>query len=134
VGASRRALPFWLEDQGFEPTGRTVQVRGEPWRVFAKAFRAGPVELGVNALDRSAAEHYALFVGAAGRGPVTVKVLAPERARVVSAADGVSAALDGDVPVRGLPPELRGGVLVQVPRELRHATALARGKVWKTRV
>lgn len=134
VAASERALPFWLSDQGFRRTPTLVEVGGKVWPVYGKRFPKGWVGLGVNALDRSAADHYVAFVRPADGGELDVPSTDPDRWRMVRAREGVSAALDAESPVRRLPAFLRGSLLVQVRRDQRHATALARGRVWKTHV
>jgi hypothetical protein len=134
VAASQRSVPFWLADQGFVPTGRSLDVGEQAWPLFRRTFDAGWTGLGVNALDRSADEHYVALVRAADGSALTIRSPEPERWRAVVAAEGISAALDASLPIRGLGPELSGALVLQVRRDERHATVLARGRVWKTHV
>ena len=50
------------------------------------------------------------------------------------ASDGVSLAAGGARPVVGLPATLDGATLLRTSDDMRHATLLARGRVWKTHV
>lgn len=134
VAAAARSVPFWLADQGFVRTGTVVNVGGDEWPLFRRSFGKGWVGLGVNALDRSAPEHYAAFVRPADGGSVSISSSAPDRWRVVAAREGQSIALDAVIPVRQLPVALVGASLIQVARGERNATILARGRVWKTHV
>ncbi|AGA27223.1 purple acid phosphatase family protein [Singulisphaera acidiphila] len=134
VAASPATLPFWLSDQGFARTEDSLDVQGERWSLYRKQVEAGVVGLGVNALDRAGGEHYVAFFRAADGDPISVRVQRPDRWQTAKATEGVSAALDALVPIQRLPVHLQGSILLQVPRELRHATALARGRIWKTHV
>ncbi|WP_406695448.1 metallophosphoesterase family protein [Singulisphaera sp. Ch08] len=134
VAANPGALPFWLADQGFTATTDSLEVQGERWPLHRKRFEAGKVGLGVNALDRAVAEHYVALFRAEDGGPLSLQVRRPDRWQTVQATEGVSATLDALVPIRQIPAHLSGSILLQVPRELRHATALARGRIWKTHV
>jgi hypothetical protein len=134
IAACPDSIPFWLADHGFRPTGSTLTVRGTAWPVYVKPFGAGTVGLGVNALDRSAAAHYAVFVRSARPDSVHLSGGDPRLYRTVAAREGTSTAFDAPLPIGRLPAELRGAVLVQTSHAQRHATVLARGRVWKTHV
>jgi len=135
VAVRAERLPYWLKDRGFVQAAETVEIQDQAWALYAKTFPAGLVELGVNALDRLSPEHYSVFVQPAkGRGPIQIEVERPERYHLVSAGRDVSTALDAKLPLGDLPACLAGSTLLQVPRELRHATSLATGRIWKTHV
>lgn len=134
VAADPQSIPFWLSDLGFDSSGETIAVRGEPWPVYHKRYEPGVVGLGVNALDRAAAEHYVPFFRPEDGGRLTLKATRPQRWQTVGVSEGVSAVLDAHVSLQRIPASLRGATLLQVPRELRHTTALARGRIWKTHV
>jgi hypothetical protein len=68
-----------------------------------------------------------------GATPV-LKGIDPDHWRIVPARDGTSAAFDRVLPIGPLPPGLRGALLLQPAHDRRHATVLARGRVWKTHV
>lgn len=134
VAAPRGWMPFWLVDQRFRPAGLTLTVDGTTWDVHRKPFEIGWVGLGVNGLDRAPSAHYAVFVRAAdGRDVVDVRP-APEGWQVLRAADGVGLERAGASPVAALPSALVGSTLLRRSHDQRHASMLARGRVWKTHV
>ncbi len=135
VATPRQAVPFWLADLGFRRVARPLQVAGSDWAVFEKRFPAGWVGLGVNGLDRSPRAHYFVFVRPAGPGPLPrLDGIDPEAWRIATAHDGASAAFDVERPIGPLPDHLRGALLLQPAHARRHATLLARSRVWKTHV
>ncbi len=125
--------PFWLRDLGFVADGRTIEGPDGRFRLWSRCYEAGLVGLGVNALDRRPAGHYAVFVRS-DRGAPTIDQVHPAGCRVVPAADGVGPYADDARPFGPIPPDLRDALVVQPRRDWRHAHALIRGKVWKTRV
>ncbi|WP_220369772.1 metallophosphoesterase [Paludisphaera rhizosphaerae] len=137
VACPAKSAPFWLSDQGFRRSGRSIQVDGLSWEVHERTFTAGWVGLGVNGLDRTSDDHYAAFVRPATGGALALEALEvrpdPETAwRVVEAREGVSAASDRHRPIADLPAELDGSVLLQPAHDRRHAGVVAVGRIWKT--
>lgn len=137
VACPSRSQPFWLVDQGFRPSGRTIQVEGRSWDIHERTFPAGWIGLGVNGLDRSAEDHYTAFVRTLEGEPFSPEALElrpdPESSwHVLAAHEGVSAASDQFRPIAALPSELSGSVLLQPAHDHRHAGVLAVGRVWKT--
>jgi hypothetical protein len=133
VAARDDAIPFWLADQGFRRTGDALEVLGERWALFRMTAPAGWVGLGVNGLDRKVRGHYVVFLRPrSGTRPPRVTDITPDQWRMAAAGAGVSALCYASVPIRSLPPALRGAIVLQPSRELRHASILARGRVWKT--
>lgn len=137
VAAPRGAAPFWLDDQGFRPLGRSIRVDGRPWDVYRRRFPAGWIGLGVNGLDRSSDEHYVAFVRPGPGAPVAADALElrpdPDASwEVATAREAVSVASDEHRPIADLPPELDGGILLRPARDRRHMALLAGGRVWKT--
>jgi hypothetical protein len=101
--------------------------------LFEKRFPAGWVGLGVNGLDRAPTGHYAVFIRAARSGPPpAIEGIDPDCWRIVPARDGTSAAFDREQPIGPLPRELSGALLLQPAYGRRHASLLARSRVWKT--
>jgi hypothetical protein len=134
LAAPESAPPFWLKEQGFTRAAANLKVAGSSWALFQKEFDPGWVGLGVNALDRSAPDHYAVFVRARDGNPVVVKVLDDQHWRTVTVAEGTSLASDVRRVAARLPDHLRGVLLLQPARDRRYSTLLARGRVWKTHV
>jgi len=132
VTAPRRSLPFWLDGQGFRDSALTLNGPGGPWAVFRKSSGPGWVGLGVNGLDRSPRAHYAVFVRAADGLPVRLSGLDGDGWQVATAGEGVDLESDRAAGVRNLPELLRGATLIRTSHDRRHATMLARGRVWKT--
>jgi hypothetical protein len=138
VAVPSRSIPFWIADQGFTATGWTLTHPDSTLLVYRKPFEAGWVGLGVNGLDWSSASHYAVFIRGRGGEAGTVNLQMADssqvRYRLVTASEGVSLACDAEKPVGRLPDALRGATLLQMAHGARHATLLARGRVWKTHV
>lgn len=135
VAAPGPAPPFWLDDLGFERADTPLRVDGADWPLFRKRFPAGWVGLGVNGLDRSPRAHYLVFVRSDRTDTVpSPGGIDPGRWRLVRARDGTSAASDVRMPIGPLPGHLRGALMLQPAHDRRHATLLARGRVWKTHV
>src|SRR5262249_36550031 len=110
-----------------------LNVAGSDWALFEKRFPAGWVGLGVNGLDRAPTGHYAVFIRAARSGlPPAIEGIDPDCWRIVPARDGRSAAFDREQPIGPLPRELSGALLLQPAYGRRHASLLARSRVWKT--
>ncbi|MDR3620180.1 MAG: metallophosphoesterase family protein [Paludisphaera borealis] len=138
VASLRGASPFWLEDQGFRPTGFSLHTEDGEWVVHHKTYPRGWVGLGVNGLDRTTTTHYAAFVRSApGQAPLDIDKLdlvqddgAGWTKRI--AHQGVSASSGLNRPFRELPKELDGAILLQPAHDRRHAALLAGGRVWKT--
>lgn len=125
--------PVWLAEAAFAPTGTTIPHPDGPFTLWSRRFERGTVGLGVNALDRRARGHYAVFVRGIG-GAVSIEGLGPDGWRMVRAAAGISPYADDARPFESLPAGLADAHLLQPRREWRDATALVRGRVWKTRV
>ena len=136
VAAPPRAVPFWLADRGFQPRrDEPLGVDGADWPVFERHFSAGWIGLGVNGLDCSPPAHYVVLLRAEeGTEPVPVRGLDPDHWRALPARAGTSAAFGARRPIDRLPAALRGATLLQPAHDQRHATLLARGRIWKTHV
>jgi hypothetical protein len=138
VAAPPKSPPFWLAEQGFRPSGLTIEVDGRAWDLHRKAFPAGWIGLGVNGLDRSPEAHYVAFVRPVAPrqalDPAALAMIADEGVawKAVLAREGASASHDGHRPIRAIPDELDGAVLLQPAHDRRHAALLAGGRVWKT--
>ena len=130
-------VPFWLADQRFRPTGRIVHdSAGASFRLHIRRFAAGPVGLGVNALDRSADAHYAVFVRPVepGAGATRIEPVGPDAVAVVPSGTDVSVYEDVDRPFVDLPPDLAAGSIVLTRQADRADGALLPfGRAWKTR-
>jgi hypothetical protein len=130
IATIRGFEPFWLADQGFKATGETLRNEDGIAVVYRKAFPAGMIGLGVNALDRSSPSHYAVFIkGEAGDLPK----IKGEGLSIVKAGPGVSPFADVSKPFVSLPPSLVGSKLVQTRHDQRADAVLASGRVWKAR-
>ena len=138
IAAPRDALPFWLDDLGFKPTGLTVHHPDATLAVYRRRYSAGPIGLGVNSLDRAARVHYVVFLRSydPSRDTIAIRPIAGGLAdwRMARAKEGVSAVSDATKPLTDLPRELLGAWVVQTPQDVRNAAFLARGRVWKTHV
>ena len=132
VAAPARAIPFWLADRGFIATGEKLRNEDGDSIVYRKAFPAGVIGLGVNALDRTSPAHYAVFLRAEGQGVPVVELVEPLDLRAVTAAEGVSPHVDALKPFESLPPGLLGSLVLQTSHRRRHDGLLATGRVWKT--
>ncbi len=91
------------------------------WVVYSKRFQAGWVGLGVNGLDRQAPAHYAVCLRARDGRPLKVSLQNRDEWELTTAAEK-------------WPGPLRGATLLRTNHDRRHATMLARGRVWKTHV
>jgi hypothetical protein len=134
------SVPFWVREEGFSVTEVRLENDDTSWGLFRRQFPAGWVGLGVNAMDQSSPAHYVVFLRAPpGRPPLQEADLSwsqqveAQWARVRACA-GVSAARDVYRPFRRLPQDLEGTLLLQPRHDSRHATTLAKGRVWKTHV
>ncbi len=128
--------PFWISDQGFEPTGEIHDSDGARFLLHAREFPAGEVGLGVNSLDRSSDAHYAVFVQGAGvtSGPVQITAIGPDPIIIKPTGIGVSPFEDVDRPIRDLPVKLRSASMVLTRQADRTDGALLPfGRAWKTR-
>ena len=134
VATPRSAPPFWLAEQGFTRTALALHDNKTDWVVYRKTFGPGWVGLGVNGLDRKPTAHYAVFLKTLDQIPVRISDLRETGWDVVRAESGVSLQNGLSKPVRALPGELRGATLLRTAHDRRHATLLARGRVWKTHV
>jgi 3',5'-cyclic AMP phosphodiesterase CpdA len=141
VAVPDASVPFWLADQRFRAMSLSLKNADSNWRFFRRTFDRGRIGLGVNGLDRSPVGHYVVFVRPlAGwtRDPdrwiVDLDTRDAEWWRAVVAQPGTSAAWDARKPFEALPGELLDAVLLQPAHNRRHATVLATGAVWKTRV
>jgi hypothetical protein len=140
VAAPVSAVPFWIRDQGFVAMGTVMKNVDTTWSLFRKPFPAGWVGLGVNGLDRTPPAHYVVFLREQPGHPplrgdeLTLSSTGEREWSRVQARSGVSAARDVHRPFEVLPAELEGSVLLQPSQGRRHATLLARGRVWKTHV
>ncbi len=138
VAAPRDALPFWLEDLGFKPTGQTVHHPEATFEIYRRRYSAGPIGLGVNSLDRASKLHYIVFLRSydPSRDTIGIRPIAggPADWRMAWVREGVSALSDASKPLTDLPRDLIGAWVVQMPRDTRDEAYLARGRVWKTHV
>ena len=136
VAAPRDSVPFWVEDLGFRRTGFVLNDAEVAWSVFEKTVGPGRVTLGVNGLDRTPQAHYVVLLRTPDGRPVVPEDVSSDAGgwRVLPADEGVSLASGVDRPITTLTPELRGATLLQPEHDQRHATLLAKGRVWKTHV
>ena len=129
VAALDARPPFWLKDQGFEPTPWTI---GHPlgvFRVHRRVFEAGWVGLGPAGLDGRAAADYAVFVrGQDGTTP------AIEGAETVPAGPGFGPHRDDLRPFGPLPQGLLGASLIRGSYAGRAGYRLGGGEAWKARI
>ena len=141
VAVPIETIPFWIDDQRFQPTDLTLKNSDTSWRVYRKTFGSGMIGLGVNGLDRKPLTHYAVFVRAAHttaaipRQPIVeldTRLTSPWK--ITPAWSGVSATHDAYKPFESLPVELIAATLIQPAHAARHSTLLATGRVWKTHV
>ncbi len=132
VASAPGAKPFWLDEAGFKPAGITLDDGEILWELHEKTYSPGWVEVGVNALDRSASSHYAVFVkGREGRA-VGVNMADSDGWDMVAAAAHLPLERESGRGLTALPDRLDKSVLIRKPHDERHATMLARGRVWKT--
>ena len=134
VAAPRQSVPFWIEDQGFEPTPLTMADSETPWLVFRKTFGPGWVGLGVNGLDQTRRAHYAVFLRARDGGPIAVSRLDPLLWEAISCTPSVRLSRDQTTRSVELPTVLQEATLLRTSNDRRHEALLARGRVWKTHV
>jgi hypothetical protein len=141
VAVPAQSIPFWIEDLGFQRAELTLENSDTSWMVYRRAFRSGWIGLGVNGLDRAPTAHYVVFVRPRGGQRTRLDQLAvdpdprqPPFWKTSVARPGSSAAHDACKPFHALPAELVGAVLIQPAHTERHASLLATGRVWKTRV
>ena len=141
VAVASGSVPFWIRDQGFEPTDLILENPDTSWRVFRKRYRSGSIGLGVNGLDRTPPAHYVVFIrhdrareGTQGGPNVKLSDGSAAAWIVTVAGPGASATWDCRKPFKSLPAILAGATLLQPSHDDRHAALLATGRVWKTRV
>jgi acid phosphatase type 7 len=104
---------FWLTELGFEPTETRVEIARLHWRLWRKAYPAGPVRLGIPALHAFVPTYF-VFVTAGSDGLPAVAQSQPEWAAVLPARAGLSVYHDVNFPLpANLPEVLEGSVLVQ---------------------
>ena len=131
------APPFWLADQGFAVVTPSLHdADGTRFDRYAREYPAGAVGLGVNALDRSSAAHYAVFVRSRepDGGPPVVAPVGAEPLVARRAGRAVSPFADVDRPLVDLPADLVAGVVVPTRQADRADGALLPfGRAWKTR-
>lgn len=121
LDASTREIPFWLQDQGFRPTGRSVTVDTTRLEAWEKTFPAGQVALGVNSLS-GGGQHYVIALRAnstSADGGLRVTKLRPTAIRLGRLEVGEKPYTDGDQALTEVPRELSGITLVRVPRARR---------------
>ena len=129
VAALDDAPPFWLTDQGFEPTPWTIGHALGVFRVHRRAFDAGWVGLGPCGLAGRSRADYAVFVrGQDGADP------AIDGAEAILAAPGVGPHRDDPRAFEGLPPGLIGARLIRGTYADRAALRLGGGEAWKARI
>jgi len=141
VAVPVRSVPFWIGDQGFQPTHLVLDNTDTAWKVYRKTFASGWIGLGVNNLDRTPVAHYVVFVrpmiGRDERAPRTIVSLDPKQDqswKTTIARPGSSAAHDAYKPFKLMPAELVDAVMLQPAHAERHLAILATGRVWKTHV
>jgi hypothetical protein len=134
VAAPRSSIPFWLADLRFRAIGRSFCDSDTTWAIYRKSYGPGWVGLGVNGLDRSPDAHYVVLIRAADGSPISADGLDSALWEAATAREGISLASDVFRPVRGLPAQLEGATLLRTRHDRRHATLLARGRVWKSHV
>lgn len=132
VASARGAQPFWLDDLGFIATGITLDDGEIRWDLHQKTYSPGWVELGVNGLDQSSPAHYAVFVKGRASRTVEVHLADPAGWDKVKAAAHVPLERGTGRGLAALPDRLETSTLIRKPHDERHATMLARGRVWKT--
>ena len=133
IAAPAGRPPFWIRDGGFVETGRTLRHPSGSFAIWSRRYPAGPIGLGVQSIDRSTRGHYAVFIrGVEGR--VDVEMIGSTD-WTLATVDGVTSPYADDPrPFDAIPADLRGSSILRPRREEADATALVRGKVWKTRV
>ena len=119
--------PFWLAELGFKEQANTLK----GFRRWSRAYPAGTVGLGVNSLDRRSKGHYTVFVRGESGIP-TIDRVEPPGCHVAPAALGPFA--DDARPFDSLPADLASAFVVQPRSDWRDASALVKGRVWKTRL
>ena len=129
--------PFWLGDQGYRTTNQTAHdADGSVWSLYDRSIPAGVVGLGVNALDRSSTEHYAVYVRSLNEanGPPAITAVGSDTVMVRPAGRTVSPFADVDRPLVDLPAELTPGLVVLTRQADRaDGSLLPFGRAWKSR-
>ena len=132
IATPKESAPFWLADQGFEATGETLRIDDVDADLYRKAFPAGSIGLGVNALDLRNPTHYAVFLRSeAGQDPRVAMIALPSPG-TTPALEGVSPYLDGSRPLGPIPTSLVGSVVLRTDSTTALDGVLATGRVWKT--
>ena len=141
VAVPSKSVPFWIADQGFQPTQVVLDNIDTAWKVYRKTFGSGWIGLGVNNLDRTPVAHYVVFVrsttGRDVRVPEDIVTLDPrsnQSWKSTIAHPSSSAAHDAYKPFRKMPADLVDAVLLQPAHAERHSALLATNRVWKTHV
>lgn len=141
VAAPSQSVPFWINDQGFEPTAIRLKNADAEWSTYRKLVQAGWIGLGVNGLDRTPPTHYMVFlksVEKSGDVQASVELRSTDREdwklATVDTTRRVSPDFDVYHPFESIPSELQGAIAVQGSHERRHATLLAPARIWKTHV
>lgn len=133
IAAPGGSVPFWLSEAGFRPLGKSAIHSDGPFKLWSRRFDAGPVGLGVNALDRRSPGHYLVFIQGTDGAPPNVHLETEGWHAAWSGAD-ITPYADDARPFTDLPPELNHALILQPKRDWRDSTALVRERVWKTRL
>ena len=138
VAAPGRSVPFWLDDQGFRRVATPLRVAGDG---LGRLPEAVPRRLGGAGRQRPrphARRRITLvFVRSADAGARSPRARRDRPGPLATScrrATATSAAFDRRLPIGPLPDDLREAVMLQPAHDRRHATLLARGRVWKTHV
>ena len=136
LAAPSATPPFWLAQRGFRPLAGSFRVAGQPWSIHELRVPEGPVELGVNALDRRPSAHYVVFLSDDTGRPVVPSRVAGTTGQwdAVEAAPRASLAAGIDLTPDKFPDSLAGSVMLRPQHDARHSALLAKGRVWKTHV
>ena len=124
VRSIRAELPFWLQEQNFQPTYFRMRVGDEEFDVWQKEFGAGWIGLGVNSLSGGGSHYFVTITPRNSRHILSVQDLYPGQARVGIAKAGEKPYVDGDQTIKYLPAELEGQALVRTAREWNNVAKL----------
>ncbi len=109
--------PFWLFEQGFQPTGIKVTEGKSVFDVWQKDFEAGWIGLGVNSLSGTG-NHYLVSLAPKVPGArIEVTDLYPGQLRTAAFQAGVEPYIDEPATLKSVPPELEGQILIQTDTE-----------------
>lgn len=68
----QRALPFWYEDKGFQPSAWEIHTTNREFEVWFAPFDAGRIGLGISSMDGSGRSYFVALAPQQAGPPVTV--------------------------------------------------------------